>query len=279
MGNSPSWAQRSTRPSRPAWTKRWPRRGIAAWPGPRIFPSAPRSWGSAPAGNCKGILRFLPLCSPRTKRSATGRVTNAPPPMPTSPFRLEFRPLPSAPGAARAERIRWESGMTPRGATSDCGESSLRCCRWPGSKIPDRAPATDAFLLYVVSFRPLRVSRNLKADLLLIFNTVVWGATFVLVKDALSDTSVFVYLALRFLVAAALLVAIYGRELRGLSLSGFGAGGLIGCWMFGGYSFQTVGIGMTTPSKAAFITGFSVVLVPVLLALFGRRRIRAWVWA
>jgi drug/metabolite transporter (DMT)-like permease len=125
----------------------------------------------------------------------------------------------------------------------------------------------------------LRVSRNLKADLLLIFNTVVWGATFVLVKDALSDTSVFVYLALRFLVAAALLVAIYGRELRGLSASGFGAGVLVGGCMFGGYSLQTVGIGMTTPSKAAFVTGFSVVLVPVLLALFGRRRIRAWVWA
>ena len=35
--------------------------------------------------------------------------------------------------------------------------------------------------------------------------------------------------------------------------------------MFGGYAFQTAGIARTTPSKAAFITGFSVVLVPVFL--------------
>jgi drug/metabolite transporter (DMT)-like permease len=49
--------------------------------------------------------------------------------------------------------------------------------------------------------------------------------------------------------------------------------------MFGGYAFQTAGIAVTTPSKAAFITGFSVVLVPVLMALIWRRRISGWAWA
>src|SRR5260370_133433 len=48
--------------------------------------------------------------------------------------------------------------------------------------------------------------------------------------------------------------------------------------MFGGYAFQTAGLKLTTPSKAAFITGFFVVLVPVLLALFGSRRVPMWVW-
>ena len=48
--------------------------------------------------------------------------------------------------------------------------------------------------------------------------------------------------------------------------------------MFGGYSFQTAGIARTTPSKAAFITGLSVVLVPVFLAAFGRKKIGAWAW-
>jgi drug/metabolite transporter (DMT)-like permease len=48
--------------------------------------------------------------------------------------------------------------------------------------------------------------------------------------------------------------------------------------MFGGYAFQTAGIAETTPSKAAFITGFSVVLVPVLMAVLWRRRISVWAW-
>jgi drug/metabolite transporter (DMT)-like permease len=49
--------------------------------------------------------------------------------------------------------------------------------------------------------------------------------------------------------------------------------------MFAGYVFQTLGLRFTSPSKAAFITGSSVVMVPVLLAAFGGRRINRWVWA
>ena len=52
----------------------------------------------------------------------------------------------------------------------------------------------------------------------------------------------------------------------------------MGCCMFGGYAFQTAGLALTTPSKAAFITGFFVVFVPLLLALFGSRRAPLWVW-
>jgi drug/metabolite transporter (DMT)-like permease len=122
------------------------------------------------------------------------------------------------------------------------------------------------------------VPLKLKADLLLILCTLIWGATFVLVKDALADASVFVFLALRFALATLVLILMYGRELRSLGANGWRAGAIIGCCMFGGYAFQTAGLRLTTPSKAAFITGFFVVLVPVLLALFGSRRAPTWVW-
>jgi drug/metabolite transporter (DMT)-like permease len=122
------------------------------------------------------------------------------------------------------------------------------------------------------------MSRKLKADLLLISCTLIWGATFVLVKDALAAASVFVFLALRFLLATAVLFLMYGRELRRAGASGLRAGAIIGCCMFGGYAFQTAGLALTTPSKAAFITGFFVVLVPVLLALFGARQVQLWLW-
>ena len=123
------------------------------------------------------------------------------------------------------------------------------------------------------------MSRRLQADLLLMLNTFVWGATFVLVKDALVENSVFVYLALRFLLAVAILLLMYGRDLRNLPVGAYRAGLLIGCFMFTGYAFQTIGIHLTTPSKAAFITGFAVVLVPIFLGVFGKTRIHAAVWA
>jgi drug/metabolite transporter (DMT)-like permease len=69
------------------------------------------------------------------------------------------------------------------------------------------------------------------------------------------------------------------RELRTLNAASWRAGAVMGCCMFGGYAFQTAGIHLTTPSKAAFVTGFSVVLVPVFLGLFARQRIGAAIWA
>jgi drug/metabolite transporter (DMT)-like permease len=107
----------------------------------------------------------------------------------------------------------------------------------------------------------------------------LWGATFVLVHDALADCSVFVFLAVRFTLAAILLAPVYWADLRRMTAAEFRAGLEIGIFMFGGYAFQTAGLAETTPSKAAFITGFSVVLVPVFMALFWRARIGGWAWA
>jgi drug/metabolite transporter (DMT)-like permease len=123
------------------------------------------------------------------------------------------------------------------------------------------------------------MKRRLQADLSLAFCSLIWGATFVVVKDALSDASVFVFLLLRFVLATGLLALIYRAAVRRLDRRAMAAGAIIGWFMFSGYALQTVGLQFTTPSKAAFITGSSVVMVPVLHAVIGRRRAGAWVWA
>lgn len=123
------------------------------------------------------------------------------------------------------------------------------------------------------------MSRRLQADLALALCSVIWGATFVVVKDALAFTSVFVFNALRFCLAAAVMGIVYWRALRKLDRATVRAGALIGCFLFGGYALQTMGLKLTTPPKAAFITGASVAMVPVLLALFWGRRVNRWIWA
>jgi len=105
-----------------------------------------------------------------------------------------------------------------------------------------------------------------------------WGVTFVVVKDALADISVFGYLAARFILGALPMIWIYRKDLRNLTRDELWAGVQVGLFMFSGYAFQTAGIARTTPSKAAFITGLSVVLVPVLLAVCWRKKIGAWAW-
>ncbi len=123
------------------------------------------------------------------------------------------------------------------------------------------------------------MSRRLKADLALAFCSLVWGATFVVVKNALAYASVFAFMGVRFGLAAVVMGLIFLPAPRKLNRASVGAGALMGCFMFAGYTLQTLGLKFTSPSKAAFITGSSVVIVPMLLAAFGRRRINRWVWA
>jgi drug/metabolite transporter (DMT)-like permease len=121
------------------------------------------------------------------------------------------------------------------------------------------------------------VSRSVKAHILLVLVTLVWGATFVQIKDALQDVSPLLFNAVRITFASAALALLFHRELRRMSRSAFYAGVLVGIPLWLGFSFQTTGLRLTTPSKSAFLTGFSVILVPVFLALFWRKKVNAWI--
>src|SRR5579859_5100436 len=108
-----------------------------------------------------------------------------------------------------------------------------------------------------------------RADLALAFNTLIWGSTFVLVKRALDDASALLFVAIRFSVAAVVMALVFRR--RWSLRSGPPPGGVLaGACLFGGYAFQTAGLKLTTPSKAAFLTGLTVVLVPLLNSLVYR---------
>jgi drug/metabolite transporter (DMT)-like permease len=110
-----------------------------------------------------------------------------------------------------------------------------------------------------------------KAELALIGVAVIWGSTFVLVKSALDDISTYLFLALRFTVAAIALFAIYRASLK---RSGIGPGIFAGCLLFAAYLFQTLGLKLTTPSKSAFLTGLSIPMVPLASSLVYRVRPR-----
>ena len=116
------------------------------------------------------------------------------------------------------------------------------------------------------------MSRSLKAHILLVLVTFVWGVTFVEIKDALSDISPLLFNAVRMAVAAVALLLIFRRHLR-VDAAALGTGIWMGALLWMGYEFQTTGLVYTTPSKSAFITGLSVVLVPLFLALIWRRHI------
>lgn len=108
--------------------------------------------------------------------------------------------------------------------------------------------------------------------------TLVWGATFVLIKSAITQATPLAFNAIRMVLATLALLLVFGRDLwrSGVSRGAWVSGGLAGVCLWLGYELQTTGLALTTPSKSAFLTGVSVVLVPVLLAIGWRRRVNRW---
>jgi len=111
--------------------------------------------------------------------------------------------------------------------------------------------------------------------LLLLLVTAVWGWTFVLVKDAITQYPTLPFLEIRFLLALVVLVVLVHRlptrrELR--------IGAVIGVALAGGYLTQTAGLAITSPGNAGLITGLFVVLTPVVNRIFGAP-IHWWTWS
>ena len=123
------------------------------------------------------------------------------------------------------------------------------------------------------------MTKRLRADLSLAFCSLLWGASFVVVKNSLARSSVYIFLAVRFTLAALLMAAFRPRVFRTLKRAELLAGAALGFFMFGGYAFQTAGLQYTTPAKSGFVTGSSVVMVPLLLGIFWGRRLTLWVYA
>ncbi|MDI3518262.1 MULTISPECIES: DMT family transporter [Caldanaerobacter] len=116
------------------------------------------------------------------------------------------------------------------------------------------------------------MSKQLQSDIVLTLVTMIWGSTFIIVKNAIQSLPVYNFLFIRFLLAFLLLAAIFYKKLKKIDKSTLMAASLIGTMLFLGYAFQTMGLLYTTASKSGFITGFSVVLVPILEAILLKRK-------
>ena len=112
------------------------------------------------------------------------------------------------------------------------------------------------------------MKKQIIADILLLIVVIFWGYSFVAIKDALSYISPFNFLACRFIISFIILIVIFRKRLEKLNKETIIYGVIIGIFLFFAYAFQTIGLKYTTASNAGFITGFSVVLVPVFSVLF-----------
>jgi drug/metabolite transporter (DMT)-like permease len=115
-----------------------------------------------------------------------------------------------------------------------------------------------------------------QADLVLAVISLIWGATFVIVKAALPDISTVYFLFLRFALASLCMLAVFASAFRRTNSPAFWrglrGGAVCGGFLWLGYILQTVGLRYTTPGRSAFLTCLYIVLVPPISATIERRR-------
>lgn len=115
--------------------------------------------------------------------------------------------------------------------------------------------------------------KKIRAALLLLITTFFWGVTFTIVKDAINHVDVFVFLSQRFLLAAAIMLPFAVIRKDRLNKNLLIHGSVLGCLLFASYAFQTLALKYTSASNTGFLTGLSVVLVPLFDALLFRQPI------
>jgi drug/metabolite transporter (DMT)-like permease len=120
------------------------------------------------------------------------------------------------------------------------------------------------------------MKNTLIADISLLLVALIWGATFVLVQNAIAFLEPFSFNGIRFIIASILLgfwLILFERsQIKLCSWKLIISGMFMGIWLFIGYAAQTIGLLYTTSSKAGFITGLCVVLVPLFSIFLLKQR-------
>ena len=109
--------------------------------------------------------------------------------------------------------------------------------------------------------------------LMLLLATIIWGLSFVIMKNTVEVMQPATLIGVRFLIAGVLLGVLFAKRVRATFSRDMVVKGLIlGTLLFLAYWFQTIGVANTTPGKNAFLTATYVVLVPFGWWIIARRR-------
>lgn len=105
----------------------------------------------------------------------------------------------------------------------------------------------------------------------LVLMTILWGGTFVIVKESLNDISSMLFIAIRFGIASSILGLILFIKKIKIDKKAILSGMLLGAFLFSGFFFQTLGLKLTSATKSGFITGTLIVFIPFVQILVEKK--------
>lgn len=122
------------------------------------------------------------------------------------------------------------------------------------------------------------VRQQRAAVVVLVAVCVVWGSTFVVVKNAVERMPVMDFLGWRFAIAALAMFVLRPGAVRALSPVARRRGIVLGLLLAGGYVAQTFGLERAPATVSGFITGLFVVFTPLCSGLLLHRKVSRMAW-
>ncbi|MBQ9537540.1 MAG: DMT family transporter [Desulfovibrionaceae bacterium] len=112
----------------------------------------------------------------------------------------------------------------------------------------------------------------------LVAATMLWGATFLIIRLAMTAGGPLCFVGLRFSAAALFVIILALPVLRGITRREIIGGVILGCTVFLGFTLQTYGLVTISAAKSAFITAFYVPLVPIFELCLMRHKPSKLAW-
>ncbi len=119
----------------------------------------------------------------------------------------------------------------------------------------------------------MKITKDQKAELVLLIITLIWGGTFLFTKIGLQNCPPFLYIILRFSLALAICSLFFTKHLLKIDKKTIKQGAILGLLFGGGFMLQTYALLTTTITKTAFITGLTVVMAPFAFRLIYKKNV------
>jgi drug/metabolite transporter (DMT)-like permease len=131
---------------------------------------------------------------------------------------------------------------------------------------------SSAIITNEFSSRKKRIS-----EFYLVLTTALWGTTFIVTKETAQIIPPFFYMMIRFLISGASFF-VFIKHFRGFTKKHLKISFFAGFYYFLSNATQTIGIVMTNASKASFITGLNVIMIPIFIALIFKKKVKRNIW-
>lgn len=122
------------------------------------------------------------------------------------------------------------------------------------------------------------MKKETMGKLMLLGSAIIWGSSFVIMKNAVDFLTPHVLLSIRFILGTIFMSIMFFHKVKHIKIQDLKGGFFAGLALFFAFTIQTYGLQLTTPGKNAFLTAVYCTIVPFLSWVLLKKRPDNYQW-